>query len=118
MIGKRILLLEDENEMLELIQLILEDEGYNVFAFNRYEPVEEIMEFAPKLIILDIRLLNGYGHLLCSELKANFRTSRIPVILISSANNLEMIARECSADDFLAKPFIPDDLINKVKQFD
>jgi DNA-binding response OmpR family regulator len=115
--NKRILLLEDEKDILELIQEILEEEGYNVIAFNHYESVEEIIEFAPQLILLDIRLSNGYGHLLCGDLKANPKTSHIPVILVSGAGNLEKIARDYNADNFLAKPFDMEDLIGMVKQY-
>jgi DNA-binding response OmpR family regulator len=115
--NKRILLLEDEKNILDLMQEILEGEGYNVIAFNQYESVEEIIEFAPHLILLDIRLSNGYGHLLCEDLKANPKTSHIPVILVSGAGNLEKIAKDYNADNFLAKPFDMEDLINMVKLY-
>jgi len=116
--SKRILLLEDEKEILELIQEILEEEGYNVIAFSHYESVEDIMDFSPQLILLDIRLSNGYGHLLCEDLKSNPKTSHIPVILVSGANNLEKIAADYKADGFLAKPFDMEDLIKMVKNYD
>lgn len=115
---KRILLLEDERGILELIQEILETEGYEVFAFGNYESVEDIIEFRPQLILLDVRLSNGYGHLLCQDLKANPKTARIPVILVSGADNLKKIAEDCGADNFLSKPFNMDDLIQMVKQYD
>lgn len=115
---KRILLLEDEKGILELIQEILETEGYEVFAFANYESVEDIIEFRPQLILLDVRLSNGYGHLLCQDLKANTKTARIPVILVSGADNLKKIAEDCGADNFLSKPFNMDDLIQMVKQYD
>jgi DNA-binding response OmpR family regulator len=116
--SKRILLLEDEEKILELIQEILEAEGYNVIAFKHYESVEEIIEFAPELILLDIRLSDGYGHLLCEDLKSNPRTSHIPVILVSGADNLEKIAQDYKADNYLSKPFSVDELVNMVKQYD
>lgn len=116
--SKRILLLEDEKEILELIQEILEGEGYNVIAFNHYESAGNIMDFDPQLILLDIRLSNGYGHLLCEDLKANPKTAHIPVILVSGASNLEKIAGDYKADGFLAKPFDMEDLIKMVKKYD
>jgi DNA-binding response OmpR family regulator len=115
---KRIVLLEDEKDILEIIQFILEEEGYDVIAFNHFEPLEGIVEFQPKLILLDIRLTDGYGHLLCSQLKSNPTTAHIPVILVSGASNLEKIAEESGADSFLSKPFNMDDLIKLVKQYD
>src|ERR1700754_2761170 len=101
--SKRLLLLEYEKDILDIIQEILEGEGYNVIAFNHYESVEDIIEFAPELILLDIRLSNGYGHLLCQDLKNDPKTKNTPVILVSGAGNLEKIAHDCRADDFLAK---------------
>ena len=116
--SKRILLLEDEKNILDTIQEILEGEGYSVIAFNHYESVEAIIEFAPELILLDIRLSNGYGHLLCQDLKSNPLTADVPVILVSGADNLEKIAQDYKADNFLSKPFNLNDLISMVKLYD
>ncbi|HEY4197649.1 MAG TPA: response regulator [Mucilaginibacter sp.] len=113
--NKRILVLEDNKQSLDLIEEILAGEGYHVISFNHYESVDDINDFGPQLILLDIRLSDGYGHLLCEDLKADPRTHLIPVILISGADNLEKIARECQADDFLPKPFDMNDLLQKVK---
>jgi DNA-binding response OmpR family regulator len=67
--------------------------------------VDDVIEFGAQLIVLDIRLANGYGHLLCKDLKANPSTLKIPVILISGADNLAAIAADCGADAYLQKPF-------------
>ena len=115
--NKRIIVLEDEKDILELMEIALEEEGYEVVAINHHEPLEYIIEFEPELILLDIRLPNGYGHILCHDLKANRETSRIPVILVSGADNLAKIAEECKADDYLAKPFNIDDLLRCVRLY-
>lgn len=109
--SKRILVLEDEVKILELMEMILEEEGHEVVAFNQYVPVDDVIEFGAQLIVLDIRLSNGYGHLLCKDLKANPSTSKIPVILVSGADNLATIAAECGADAYLQKPFGIEELI-------
>ncbi len=114
---KRILVLEDEKAILELIEMFLESEGYFVIGINHYEPLEYIIEFGPDMILLDVRLSDGYGHLLCKDLKANPVTTKIPVILVSGADNLEVIAKECKADDYLCKPFNADDLLKVVKEY-
>ena len=116
--SKRIIVLEDNKEILDLIEEILTDEGYHIMAFNHYESVDNIIDFAPQLILIDVRLTDGYGHLLCADLKANPQTSHIPVILVSGAGNLEKIAQECHADNFLSKPFNMDDLVKMVKLYD
>lgn len=114
--GKCIVILEDKKSTLEMMEMALQDNGYNVVAINHHEPVDYIVDFAPKLILLDIRLSNGYGHLLCEDLKKNPQTSKIPVILVSGAGNLEKIAKEYKADNYLAKPFSMDDLLNMTKK--
>jgi DNA-binding response OmpR family regulator len=115
--SKRVLLLEDNKESLDLIEEILTEEGYHVIAFDHYESVDHIIDFAPELILLDIRLSDGYGHLLCEDLKNDPKTKNTPVILVSGAGNLEKIARDCHADDFLSKPFDLEDLIQMVKLY-
>jgi DNA-binding response OmpR family regulator len=114
---KRVLLLEDNKQSLDLIEEILSDEGYHVIAFDHYESVDNIVDFDPQLILLDIRLSDGYGHLLCQDLKNDARTKEIPVILVSGAGNLEKIARDSHADDFLPKPFDLKDLVEIVKRY-
>jgi DNA-binding response OmpR family regulator len=114
---KRILVLEDDKAILELMELTLESEGYFVIGINHYEPLEYIVEFGPDIILLDIRLSDGYGHLLCLDLKANPLTAKIPVILVSGANNLETIAKNSKANNYLSKPFNVDELLNVVKAY-
>ena len=114
---KRILVLEDDRAILELMELTLESEGYCVIGINHFEPLEYIIEFGPDIILLDIRLSDGYGHLLCQDLKANPVTAKIPVILVSGADNLETIAKNSRANDYLCKPFNADDLLNLVKEY-
>jgi DNA-binding response OmpR family regulator len=115
---KRILVLEDNKAILDLIELTLESEGYFVIGINHFEPLEYIIEFGPDLILLDVRLSDGYGHLLCKDLKANPVTTNIPVILVSGADNLATIAKECGANNHLSKPFNADDLLKIVREFD
>jgi DNA-binding response OmpR family regulator len=117
-VNKQIVVLDDEKSILDLMEIALEEEGYNVIAINHYEPMEFFMDFDPKLILLDIRLSDGYGHHLCEDLKANPVTSAIPVILVSGADNLGKIAKESKADGYLSKPFNVDELISCVKQYD
>ena len=116
--NKRIVVIEDNKEILDLIEEILTDEGYRVVAFNHYESVDAIMDFSPELILLDVRLSDGYGHLLCEDLKSNPKTNKIPVILVSAADNLEKIAHEAGADSFLSKPFSVESLVKVVKHYD
>ena len=114
---KKILVLEDEESILELIEILLTGEGYDVMTIDHHEPLEYLMDFEPELILMDIRLSNGYGHNLCKDFKANAATASIPVILVSGSNNLEKIAKESNADGYLAKPFENNDLLDCVKRY-
>jgi DNA-binding response OmpR family regulator len=114
---KHVVILEDDKATLEMVESILSEEGYFVSAINHYKPLDFFIEFEPDLVLLDIRLKDGYGHLLCKELKASPQTSHIPVILASGADNLEAIAKECHADGFISKPYSMDDLLALVKHF-
>jgi DNA-binding response OmpR family regulator len=115
--SKCIVILEDEKATLEMMEIALEDEGYDVVAINHHEPPEYILDFAPQLILLDVRLSNGYGHLLCEDLKKNPSTSKIPVILVSGAGNLEKIAKDCKANSYLSKPFNMDELLTITRKY-
>jgi two-component system, OmpR family, phosphate regulon response regulator PhoB len=114
---KKIIVIEDNNDILDLMQYILEDEGYLVLPLGQAEPLNTLKEQRPDLVLLDDRLPGEYGHVLCAKLKANPETQEIPVILVSAARNLEQIAYECKADDFLPKPFDLKDLIAMVKHY-
>jgi DNA-binding response OmpR family regulator len=115
---KRILLLEDERETREMISEILEQEGYEVSASGQCQSVEKTMEFKPDLILLNVKLSDGYGSLLCQDLKRNAEAAKIPVILVSGAPDLLKIALEYHADNYLNKPFSIQELIDIVKLYD
>ena len=115
--NKNVVVIEDDRDILDLIQYILADEGYNVVGYNRLEPLEKIKEQQPSVILLDNRLADGYGNTLCLSLKTKEDTKHIPVIMISASGGLEQIARNCKADAFLAKPFDLADMINLVKHY-
>jgi len=113
---KKILVVDDNEEILEVIELILRLEGYQVSGlmdasyFN-----QRISEFKPDLILLDVMLGALDGRNLCNLLKADRLTLHIPVIMISASHNLNDIQGIiCHPNDFIAKPFDIGNLINKV----
>src|ERR1700744_445129 len=114
---KKIVVIEDDNDILDLMQYILEDEGYQVFAADQAGNVDAIAEHQPALVLLDDRLPGEYGHAVCSRIKSNPHTKHIPVVLVSATRDLEKVAFDCKADDFLPKPFDLKDLLNVVKQY-
>nr|WP_294794764.1 response regulator [uncultured Mucilaginibacter sp.] len=115
---RRILVVDDDKDILEIIEYILEDSGYIVepladghFLFDR------IRSFRPDLIILDIMLGNMDGRELCRDIKTNIETHKIPVIMISASHALKDINSPIyQPDDFVAKPFDIDALLSCVKR--
>lgn len=113
---KKIIVIEDNHDILDMIAFILEDEGYEVLSSLDAEPLKDIETHKPDLVLLDDWLADGYGHQLCAQLKANPATTNIPVLLVSSVQNLKELAQQSQADGFIHKPFDIDYLIEMVKQ--
>lgn len=113
---KKILVVDDSREILEVIELILGTEGYNVNGiWDASKLSQSIIDFKPDLILLDVMLGNIDGRDLCNSLKTDLATNHIPVIMISASHNLgDMNDRVCHPNDFIAKPFDIDNLIDKV----
>ena len=112
---KRVLVIDDNLDILQLVQLILKNHGFEVLASPRGEEVVLHTEnFSPQVILLDVFLSGHDGREICRELKANPKTKDIPVIMFSAHTKNEEIIRECKADDFIAKPFEIKELVNKV----
>ena len=81
--NNRIILIEDNEDILDVMQYVLTDEGYDVVAYDHLQRFEEILEQQPALILLDIRLANDLSNTLCLAIKSNPTTKHIPVIPVS-----------------------------------
>lgn len=114
---QRILAVDDNEDILEILQLILEDSGYEVDTLNDgHFLFDKIQEHRPDLILLDIMLGNMDGRELCRDVKAKIETHEIPVILVSASHNLsDRFKPDNAPDDFLAKPFDITELLDKVQ---
>jgi DNA-binding response OmpR family regulator len=114
---KKILIIEDDHDILDMMKFILEDEGYQVVPLLQAESLKEIIDHHPHLILLDERLPTDPGHVLCASIKAHPMAQNIPVILISAVFNLEKVAGDCKADNFIKKPFDLQELISLVNSY-
>jgi DNA-binding response OmpR family regulator len=114
--GVRIMLIENDIDIAGIVNIILTAEGFEVLESNICQFDKDIVQFEPHLIILDYLLEHGIsGADLCANLKSNFNTMHIPVILISALMHLERISIHCEATAYINKPFDLDDFVNKVK---
>ena len=115
---KRILLIEDEEDIASLIKLQAEISGYKlhveVDGINGYRAIEREK---PDLVILDIMLPGQNGLDVCRKMKSNPELKNIPVIIISAkGEELDVVlGLELGADDYLPKPFSPRVLFSRIK---
>ena len=115
---KRILIVDDEPDILEFLQVILEEEGYAVVTSDKGEFLEQLHNGGlPHLILLDMLLSGKDGREIVRSLKNQQETKSIPVIMISAHPSAEATARQAGADDFLEKPFHIDVLLEKIASF-
>jgi DNA-binding response OmpR family regulator len=106
--------IEDELKIQQIIKAYLEKEGYEVYAaINGIKGLELIRELKPDLIVLDLMLPELPGEQLLAELR---QTSNIPVIILSAKSSEEerIFGLNIGADDYLAKPFSPRELVARV----
>ena len=115
--GKKILVADDENDILEIISYNLVSEGYEVFTVkDGNEALDMARKIHPDLIILDILLSGNDGRTICKRLKKDKSTGNIPVIMISAHPSAHETIAECGADSFIAKPFSVSDLLKQVEE--
>ena len=115
--GKKLLVVDDEQDILEFLKVILEDEGYIVVTTDKDDYLEQLNnDIPPDLILLDMLLSGKDGREIVKYLKMNDKTKQIPVIMFSAHPDAQEVTRQAGADDFVAKPFEIDQLLNKIAQ--
>lgn len=112
----RILVVEDDPDLLEVVQLILEQKNYKVFPLMNGRPIFRIIdEFKPDLILMDIKLDGMDGRAIFKEIRARNTTAHLPVILTSGGFSEDYIMREhLLSDDYLEKPFEMSVMLDKI----
>jgi two-component system phosphate regulon response regulator PhoB len=114
---QKILIVEDERDIADLIGLNLERHGYAVVkAYDGMEGTELAMQERPDLIVLDVMLPGRNGYAVFKELRRDARTARVPVIMLTARAQTEdrIQGLEAGADDYLTKPFSPKELILRI----
>ncbi len=112
---KKILVVEDDIYLREELVHCLKKEGYSVLSISSFhEPVQEILEAEPDLVVLDINLPGASGYALCKSLKSK---ASFPILILTSRDALsdELKALDIGADDFLTKPCPPQRLIARIE---
>ena len=115
---KKILVVDDEEDIVELLEYNLKKEGYQVFkAMTGEEALELAKGEAPDLIILDLMLPGLDGLEVCKILKKDTRTDSIPIVMLTAKGEESdiIIGLELGADDYITEPFSPKVLLARVK---
>lgn len=118
MAHEKILLIEDEKDILELIAFNLECSGYEVIkASNGEDGLKRAQNEEPDIILLDLMLPGMDGFDVCRELKQDKNTRRIPVIMLTARGEDSDIVSglELGAEDYITKPFSPKILIARIR---
>jgi len=114
----RILVVEDDPDLLEVVQLILEANNYKVFPLMTGRPIFRIIEeFKPDLILMDIKLDGMDGRAIFKEIRTRKETAHLPVILTSGGFSEDYIMREhLLSADYLEKPFEMALMLDKIEK--
>jgi two-component system response regulator MtrA len=113
-----VLVADDEQDILELIRMVLEEEGYEVIAVSDgVEALRTANERRPDLCVLDVMMPGVDGYDVTRVLKRDEELAAIPVMLLTARTEPENVARgrEAGADEYLSKPFLPEELQQAVR---
>jgi len=107
---------DDDEGILDLLELILTDEGYQtVPELNSLNIASKVQKEQPDLLVLDLWMPVLSGDQVLRTLRNNAKTSNLPVLVISASTDGKAIAMNAGASDFIAKPFDLDLLVGRVK---
>lgn len=116
---KKILIVDDSETIRRTAEALLKKEGYTIgVAEDGFRAFAAIIDFKPDIIFLDIMMPRLDGYQVCSVIKNNPEYSHIPVIMLSSKDNIfdKARGRVAGSEFFMSKPFSKEELTNVVKQ--
>lgn len=115
---KCVFVLEDDTELRELFILMLDQEGYEVKSYPDAATFTAALRDQPfpDVAVLDVRLPDGNGVEICNSLKADPKTSDIPILIMSAHKDLLSLKINSRADDHLEKPFDINSFLDKVNR--
>ena len=115
---KKILVIEDEVNIFELIKFNLEAQGFKVYGVHDgLQALPKILELQPSLIILDLMLPGKDGISICREIRENSAVSYVPIVMLTAKSEEfdKVLGLEIGADDYITKPFSIKELSARVK---
>ncbi|MCC8409513.1 response regulator [Mucilaginibacter sp. UR6-1] len=101
----KILVIEDDKDILDVLEYVLEDAGYEVITGSDSSMLAYADQLKPDVVLIDEWLGAERGSHYCKTMKSSIAMRNIPVVLMSAAMDIEHIANECGADAYIKKPF-------------
>lgn len=113
--SKRILCIDDDPDIIDLLNIILVDEGYHVNSASSPSNIFDlIQEHKPDLILLDVYMGPYNGMQICKAMRSYTRTEHTPVLIITSDEDVKDVVKDFGATDLILKPFDTNLLIEKI----
>lgn len=115
---EKIVIVEDEKNIVELLKYNLEKEGYQVlYALQGDEGLDLILKEAPDFIVLDLMLPGMDGIEVCKSVRQNSKVKNTPVLMLTAKSEEldKILGLELGADDYMTKPFSPRELVARIK---
>ncbi len=116
---KKVLIVDDEKDLVETVVFQLQEAGYEVIsAYDGQEGLDKARKVKPDLIVLDLMLPKMDGYKVCGLLKSDSRYAKIPIIMFTArAQESDMkLAKEVGAEAYITKPFEQEVLLGKIKE--
>jgi DNA-binding response OmpR family regulator len=117
---KKILIVDDEVDLVETVRFPLEMDGFNVLvSYNGEDALNKARKESPDLIILDLMLPKLDGYKVCRLLKFDEKYKHIPILMLTAKTQEKdkILGMETGADEYITKPFEMDELLEKVKTY-
>ncbi len=117
-IKKKILVIEDDRDIIELVRYNLEKDGYQVFtATDGAIGMAQVKKSPPDLLVLDLMLPKLSGLEICKEVRRDAALNRLPILILTARGEEadRVVGLELGADDYVTKPFSPREFVARVK---
>ena len=118
--SKKILIVDDEQDIVETLKFILEAQGYTCFcAYNGEDGLNQATEIMPDLIILDVMMPKINGYKISRLLKYDNKYKNIPIIMVTARSQEQdkLIGEETGVNEYISKPFELDEILAVVKKY-
>jgi len=113
---KKILLIDDDPDVITVLQLLPKKKGYEVATAAREEEAyKQVASFDPDLIVLDVLLSGVDGRQVCKKIKNTPESKHIPIIMFSAHPGAQKNMEDFGADDFLPKPFESSKILERIE---